>query len=128
MKTVEDAIQAVYRLLKPVSAVPVYKYARKASITDPAYYVINSLPVGPGILQKCVINVNAYCNDVEPGSPDIVKLDSMTKTAISVLDEAQNLDDTVFIYFQNQNVFEGEELKSHYSNMRFDVRLINETD
>lgn len=122
----DDAIVAIYKLLKPVVNVPVYTYARRSDCSASSYYVINSLPVGSGILQKCVINVNAYCKDEVPGSPDSVKLAEMTKTAISALDDKQDPEGTIFIFFQQQNVLEGEELKSHYSNMRFDIRLVND--
>lgn len=122
---VDDAISVVYRKLKSALTYPVFRYSRPADVTSEAYIVINSLPVGSGILQKCILNVNAWCKDIEPGSPDAKKLAAMTKEAIETLDETENETGDIFIFFQQQNVFPGEELKSHYSNMRFDIRLIN---
>ena len=122
---VDDAIKAIYHKLKLAVTDPVYQYSRPADCKDAAYYVINSLPIGNGILQKCIINVNAYCNEISPGRQDSLLLTAMSNLVISTLDNT--CDDTgyVFIYFQQQNTYPGEELKDHYSNMRFDIRLIN---
>ena len=122
---VEDAISVVYKKLKSALTYPVFRYSRPANLTDEAYIVINSLPVGSGILQKCVLNVNAWCKDIEPGSPDAKKLATMTKGIIETLDDTENESGDVFIFFQQQNVFQGDELKNHYSSIRFDIRLIN---
>ncbi len=122
----DDAIKAVYKKLIPaVSAVPVYQYARPANCIDPAYFVINALPIGSGILQKCIINVNAYCDDVAPGVPDSLLLATMTNLIISTLDQATAESSDIFFFYQQQNVYRGEELKDHYSNMRFEIRLLN---
>jgi hypothetical protein len=122
----DDAIVAVFKILKQAVNVPVYTYSRPSDCKADAYYVINSLPVGRGVLQKCIVNVNAYCKDLIPGSPDSVKLSEMTKTAILGLDEKQNNEGNIFIFFQQQNIFEGEELQTHYSNMRYEIRLVND--
>jgi hypothetical protein len=127
--TVDDAIRAIYiNIVTTISVylhdVPVYKYARLSHASG-SYIVVNALPIGSGMLQKCTANVNIYCDDIFPGSPDAVKLTDMTNAVIGALDNSQNMEGDVLIYFQQQCVFRDEELKSHYSNIRFDIRLIN---
>jgi len=129
MMTVDDAVRAICaNIVASGSAylldVPVYRYARLSDATG-SYIVVNALPIGTGLLQKCVANVNIYCADIFPGSPDAVKLADMTNAVIGALDDSQNMEGDVLIYFQQQNLMRDEELKSHYSNIRFDIRLIN---
>ena len=129
MMTVDDAIRAIYiNIATTVSVylyqVPIYKYARLSDAKG-SYIVVNALPIGSGLLQKCTANVNIYCEDIYPGSPDATKLADMTNAVIGTLDNTQNMEGNVLIYFQQQNVLRDEELKSHYSNIRFDIRLIN---
>ena len=122
---VDDAIKVVYKKLNAAVSVPVYQYARPSDSSDEAYYVINALPIGNGLLQKCVINVNAYCQDVSPGVPDSLQLTKMSNLVITKLDATSSEAGGIFIFFQQQNIFQGEELQNHYSNMRFDIRLLN---
>lgn len=120
----EDAIKVVFGMLRSVTTAPVYKYSRPKDATG-TYFVINALPIDSGVLQQCVVNVNAYCNDVAPGIPDITKLTEMSTLTISTIDEKSDETNKVFLFFQQQNFFEGEEFQNHYSNMRFDAKLLN---
>ena len=121
----EDAVLMVYTKLKAVATHPVYKYSRPSSCKAPVYYVINSLGADGGMLQTCVVNVNAYCEDVEPGTPDIETLSVLTRLVIATLNESSDQTQNIQCIVKGDNLFEGEQLENHYSNVRLEVKMLN---
>ncbi len=121
----EDAVLVVYKKLKAVTTLPVHKYARPNSTQSGTYLVVNALPIDSGIVQRCIINVNVYADDIQAGQPDMVTIVPLTRTVISTLDETCDSTQNIQIFFQQENLFVGEEPSNHYSNMRFEIILLN---
>lgn len=129
MKTTATAInRAVYVLTHTDNGVevPVYKRTAPTEKTLPAeYIVVNSLPVGKGVLQACVINANYHCKDVGPGMAYSDKLEAGQEAVMSRLDSCKDSEDGIFVYFESEETIADTKRGEHYSNMRFKVQIIN---
>jgi hypothetical protein len=125
MKTVNHAIDAVYSRLKGQGgiSVPVYKYTKPTKIDPAEYVVLNSLPIGSGVLQKVFINVNYYVKDLDPGVPDLTKLNAGTAAVMTLLQEYYS--SGIKTDFDGQQIEWDYELSRYYSNIRFSIKLIN---
>jgi len=124
MKTTDTAINKVFGLIKASAfQKPTYKLTKPFKNADTEYIVINSLPVGPGVMQKCYVNVNYHVKDLAPGMPDIVKLEEGTSSLLAFLEEVY--DAGVLIDFEQQEYFREDTLEEHYSNIRLSVKIIN---
>lgn len=125
MKTVNHAIDAVYSRLKGQGglAVPVYKYTKPTNTDPDEYVVLNSLPIGGGVLQKVFINVNYYVKELAPGVPDQTKLNAGTAAVMALLQDYYL--SGIKTDFDGQQIEWDYELSRYYSNMRFSVKLIN---
>lgn len=125
--TVKNAIDAVYAELKQLlQTIPVYRHTKPLEVKDNEYIVINSLPIGSGILQQCVINVNIHVGDLKgkEGYANTKRLDALSETITShFFDEVVNGD--VYMSFESQNTLAERELKEHFSNIRIKVFILN---
>lgn len=108
----------------------VYKKKRPAgSISEDV--VINCLPVNNLQLQSAVANVNIHVpnkvqniGDVQDDSqPDHARLKTLGNAAVGLLVDQWNSDYNFDV--QQQNIFEDEDGKSHYVNIRLDFYSIN---
>lgn len=131
MKTTATAINKVYSILSDVAtglSVPVFKRIKPVDTDDVEYVVVKALPINAGVMQRCIVNVNYHVADYAGGIPDIDKLETGEVSVINLLDETvdQVSDEIdIMIDFSTQEMMNNEELKEHYSNMRFLVRIIN---
>lgn len=125
MKTTDHAINAIYDILTGTGGVeiPVYKLRKPTNVEESEYIVINALPIGKGILQKCVVNVNHHASDLAPGIPDIITLGTGSETIMGLLEIVST--SGVLIDFENQEYIPEENINETYSNIRFKVKIIN---
>ncbi len=122
--TDKHAIQAVYNQIKGLSlGLNLYKHSSPEDCPD-EYIVINTLPIGSGIIQKCIVNVNIHIKDIEPGKADTVRLDQLTEIVVNHFEEA--VSENIYMYYQQQKTFAESALKKHYSNIRIEVIMLNE--
>lgn len=89
----------------------------------PEYIVINSLPITPGPMQKCIVNVNYHVKDIAPGVKDSTKIEAGSNAVIAILNEV--LTTTYQIDIESQETFRDEKLGEHFSNIRLSFKLIN---
>jgi hypothetical protein len=123
MKTSDYAINQIYSILAEATGIAMYKLTKPSKVNSSEFIVINSLPIGPGVLQKCHINVNYHVADMAPGVPDLTKLENGTLQFMAVLEEVSETG--LHIDFESQEYFREHELNNHYSNIRLSVKLIN---
>lgn len=124
MKTTDFAINEVYRLISG-SAIetPVYKLTKITKKKDAEYIVLNALPITPGVLQKCYVNVNYHVKDLSPGMADMVKLQDGTSALMTLLENVPAKG--IIIDFEMQEYHSESQLEEHYSNIRLSVKIIN---
>ena len=129
MKTTATAINRVYKILSESVTeveVPIYKHRSPSIRTLPdEYVVVNALPVGKGVLQSCIVNVNWHVKDEGMGMPDIESLEAGQNAVIALLHLNDNNSDSVYIEFESESTIAESEKESHYSNMRFKVVIKN---
>lgn len=131
-RTTDYVIGVVRSLLGSIS-VPKYLQTKPTPKTGDApvteYVVINSLPIGPDILQKCYVNVNYHVRDIAPGIKDATKIEAGSTLVIAALKEvtvaASGTTDAYMIDFERQETIREESLGEHYSNLRFSFKNIN---
>lgn len=126
--TVKHAIDSTYNQVISLGLVVdgIYRYSKPVDKKDDVYIVINSLPVNNGILQKCFINVNVHVKDMngKEGYADSNKLDYLSGIiADHFTDDV--IDGNIIMQFKEQNTLPESELKSHYSNIRVKVFMLN---
>lgn len=125
-KTSDYAIGIVYGLLSSIT-VPKYRQTKPTPKTSDAvikeYIVINSLPITPGPMQKCIVNVNYHVKDIAPGVKDSTKIEAGSNAVIAILNEV--LTTTYQIDIESQETFRDEKLGEHFSNIRLSFKLIN---
>ncbi|WP_372932440.1 hypothetical protein [Mariniphaga sediminis] len=129
MKTTDFAIQRVYSILNESVDVwlldlPIYKLTKPSKKKDTEYIVLNSLPIGPGVLQKCRVNVNYHVKDLSPGIPDLEKLEANTASLMALLEDVPAKG--IIINFESQEYFREDGLGEHYSNIRLSVKIVND--
>jgi hypothetical protein len=127
MNTTLNAINRVYALLKGSTAItmPIFKLVKPTRITPDEYLVINALPVTMGPLQKCRVNVNFYCKDIESGTPNYPRLETVGAALVTLL--LRNNDNATGIYLdlESQETVKNQETDYHYMNFRLHVKLLN---
>lgn len=125
MKTQDHAINYIFTLLTEANAVtcPVYKYTKPTTVTPDEFIVLNALPIGYGVLQTVMVNVNYYVKDLASGVPDIETLECRTATVTALLDEVSAVG--YMIDFESQEYHRQSQINYHYSNIRLSVKLIN---
>lgn len=124
MKTTDYALQKVYSLIKASEfQKPTYKLTKPSKKSHAEYIVLNALPIGPGVLQKCYVNVNYHVKDLSSGMPDLAKLEAGTTTLMTFLEEVTET--AILIDFESQEYFREEALGEHYSNIRLSVKILN---
>lgn len=107
----------------------VYKRRRPTGSTKEDV-VINCLPVNNLQVQSAVANVNIHVpnkvqniSGIEDSYPDHARLKALGNIAVSLLVDQWNTGYNFDV--QQQNVFEDEDGKSHYVNIRLDFYSIN---
>ena len=118
----EQIIGTVRMLLGSLTE-PKYLLRKPTKAADPAYIVINSLPINADVMQKCIVNVNYHVKDMGLGIPDLAKLKAGTT---AILDILQKVTTSGFLMdFESQEIFPETALSEHFSNIRFSVKQIN---
>jgi len=118
----EHIIGTVRMLLGSLTE-PKYLLRKPTKAADPAYIVINSLPINADVMQKCIVNVNYHVKDMGLGIPDLAKLEAGTT---AILDILQKVTTSGFLMdFESQEIFPETALSEHFSNIRFSVKQIN---
>ncbi|OPZ49356.1 MAG: hypothetical protein BWY95_00149 [Bacteroidetes bacterium ADurb.BinA104] len=118
----EQIIGTVRMLLGSLTE-PKYLLRKPTKAADPAYIVINSLPINADVMQKCIVNVNYHVKDMGLGIPDLAKLEAGTT---AILDILQKVTTSGFLMdFESQEIFPETALSEHFSNIRFSVKQIN---
>ncbi|HOE94890.1 MAG TPA: hypothetical protein PLU97_05755 [Candidatus Cryptobacteroides sp.] len=118
----EQIIGTVRMLLSSLTE-PKYLLRKPTKAADPAYIVINSLPINADVMQKCIVNVNYHVKDMGLGIPDLAKLEAGTT---AILDILQKVTTSGFLMdFESQEIFPETALSEHFSNIRFSVKQIN---
>jgi hypothetical protein len=87
------------------------------------YIVINALPINADVMQKCYVNVNYHVKDIEPGKPDITKIEAGSNAVLAILKEV--LTTAYLIDFDRQETIREDARDEHYSNLRFSFKNIN---
>ena len=87
------------------------------------YIVINSLPIGSNVMQKCYVNVNYHVKDQGAGIPDITKINSGSAAVMVILEKVT--ESNYMIDYEGQETFREDALGEHYSNLRFSFKFIN---
>lgn len=123
MKTTDIAINKVYSILKTGNVKPLFKWLKPTNKKAPEYTVINALPVGDGVIQKCRVNVNFHAKDLNAGIPDIETLETATATIMGLVQEVAQRD--IVIEFESQQYIKEPQLEEHYSNIRLSVKMLN---
>lgn len=124
MKTTDLALQEVYSLIKASEiTTPLYKLNKPSKKSHTEYIVLNALPIGPGTLQKCYVNVNYHVKDLSSGMPDMATLEAGTAALMAELEIANVAG--ILIDFEQQEYFREDSLGEHYSNIRLSVKIIN---
>lgn len=124
MKTIDDILTVAFvKLADDHSTVTIYKDKHptfQGMDEDPSeFFVINSLPVMTGVVERGLINVNVYVDELGHGQPDHSTLDGYVKSVISSLDE-YNSDGVEFYYDEHKS--EPSRLKAKdLMNVRFEV-------
>ncbi len=118
----EQIIGTVRMLLGSLTE-PKYLLRKPTKAAEPAYIVINSLPINADVMQKCIVNVNYHVKDMGLGIPDLAKLEAGTT---AILDILQKVTTSGFLMdFESQEIFPETALSEHFSNIRFSVKQIN---
>lgn len=134
MKTTLDIEDILWSFLKNSSlktAISGGIYKRKRpSASEKEDVVINCLPVNNLQLQSAVANVNIHVpnkvqniSGIQDPMPDHARLKALGNEAVSLLVDQWDSDYNFDV--QQQNVFEDEDGKSHYVNIRLDFYSIN---
>lgn len=119
-RTTTDAMKLVYELIKDIITAP--KYLESKPVKPAAEYaVINALPISSGPMQICIVNVNYYAKDLAAGKPDLNTIEAGNAATIPALDGATG-DDYLIDFLSQETIRQDGE---HFSNMRFEVKLIN---
>ncbi|GAA0561552.1 hypothetical protein [Chitinophaga japonensis] len=95
--------------------------------------VINTLPISALQLQEGIVNVNIYVPNLvitvggvqDFTQPDSARLKELTTTAIDLLTDQWPESGDINYTVQQQTLFEDEESKSHYVNIRLQFYAIN---
>jgi len=124
MKTSDIAIDTVFTILAAGGlGIPIYKYTKPTYTTPDDFIVLNTLPINFGVLQQCRVNVNIHCKDLAEGVMDIDRLKTLTASVVTLLDDVSG---TKYMSdMESQEYHREEQLQCHYSNVRFNVKLIN---
>lgn len=111
----------------------IYKGSRPNTLVDEQLedVVINCLPVPRNQLQETIANVNIHVPNLkieiagkpDRSQPDNVRLNILTSMAIELVSEY--VGDDFHCDFEQQLIFEEDEIYSHYSNIRVKVFSIN---
>jgi len=118
-----EQIIGIVRMLLGSLTEPKYLLRKPTKAADPAYIVINSLPINADVMQKCIVNVNYHVKDMGLGIPDLAKLEAGTT---AILDILQKVTTSGFLMdFESQEIFPETALSEHFSNIRFSVKQIN---
>lgn len=124
MKTTDFAIDKVYQVIRASALTqPVYPLTKPSTKSDTEYIVINALPIGEGVLQKCIVNVNLHVKDLSSGMADLKKLTTVTASLMTLLENIAERG--IIVNFESQEYFKEEELGYHYSNIRLKVKIVN---
>ena len=102
-----------------------YKHSRPATGTPEEFIVVNAFSVSSGIMQKFVLNVNYHKKNLSGGVPDNVKLQSRSQSILDILEEYESAD--MLIEYETQEVIQEAQMDEHYSNLRFSLKMINNT-
>jgi hypothetical protein len=124
-KLTPDVVTIVRGLLTTISK-PKYPFTKPTLSNDAEYVVINSLPINADVMQKCYVNVNYHCKDINGGIgggyvPDVAKLligANLIKTALKKVTSTNYLID-----FDKEEMIAEEQ--EHYINLRFSFKYIN---
>jgi hypothetical protein len=119
-QTSDYCIGIIVSLLGSITK-PVYRNTKPTSVNVTEYIVINTLPINADVLQKVYVNVNYHVKDIEPGAPDITKLEAGSLAVRNILEKVSTTN--YLIDFESQETF--RELGEHYSNLRFSFKNIN---
>ena len=117
-------VDTVYGLLSTLT-VKRYQHTKPSNAKDSEYIVINALPVPAGVMQVGYVNVNYFVKDINPGVPDITKLQAGEERVIALLKKVTASDKTYMIDIESQETFREESAGEHYSNLRFSFKFIN---
>lgn len=126
MKTQDTAINYIYAVLTDATGVtcPVYRYTKPTRLTPDEFVVLNALPISEGVMQQLFVNVNYYVKDLSDGIPDIETLECRTATLMSLLTEIHVK--SYHIDFETQEYHRQSNINYHFSNVRLNVKLIND--
>ena len=130
--TTEYVKDRIYELLLPVNK-PIHLSTRPTllpgSSAEPECIVINTLPIGRGVMQKCIVNVNYHVSDIAKGVPDSAKLQAVSDQIIGILKEYTSInvapDPSYLIDIEGQETIREQNQVEHFSNLRFSFKLIN---
>lgn len=129
MKTCDTAINYIWDVLdaaKGQITCPIYKITKPTNVTPDEFIVINTLPISTGVLQKVIANVNYHVKDIDVknGLPDMATLQTKTASVVTLLDDTAA--SGCMVDFDTQEYFRESDINSHYSNLRFSVKIVNE--
>jgi hypothetical protein len=122
-----NAVEKVYAGLKGLG-LPlkggIYQYTKPVNIEDEEFIVINSLVVPEAILQVAHVNVNLFVRDIEPGTPDNDRLQTLTDEILHTFPFAVSGED-IQVFKDSTSLFEDGDYNRHYVNIRFKVIMLN---
>lgn len=92
--------------------------------------IVNALPITSSDVQRCVVNVNCYVQDITVNingkSTDMANTKRLKEIAEDVVDLLnEEADDGYYFHLQNQTVLKADE-SQHYINLRIEVIFLNE--
>jgi hypothetical protein len=120
--TSDQILSTVVGLLSSLTP-PKYIITKPTSVTATEYIIINSLPINADVMQKCYFNVNYHVKDLAEGIPDEAKLAAGSQAVLAILKKATGTN--YLIDFESQELFSEDNLKEHFSNLRFSYKNIN---
>lgn len=120
--TSDFAVGLVFGLLGSINK-PKYRKSKPSGSKASEYVVINALPINAEVMQKCIINVNYHLKDIEPGVPDLAKIEAGSVSILAILTKVTT--SAYLIDYEGQETIREEQLGEHYSNLRFSFKYIN---
>jgi hypothetical protein len=137
MKSTFDVLDKIYPVVNVASVRStlntggkVYRNARPVN-SDYRDIVVLVLPIACGTdidLQSCVIIINCFAKDIEPGIPDDKNLDAMTTAVLTVLEAYASTTTYFDMEITSQGVMEDmDKPDTSYSSIRVNCTIQYET-
>jgi len=122
-----DAVNRVYLDLKGLDLSlegGIYQFSKPLRIQEDEFIVINTLPVLETALQVAHVNVNVFVRDIEPGTPNNGRLETL-KDEIYELYPFGDVTKEIQVFKDRTAILPEGEQERHFVNLLFKVVMLN---